>query len=110
MIYLTVLAVLPNGLKLVQATFAGGVIATSVFNGVVSEARKLKALIHISNDSGYKCDVGDCTVPRSTAYPNQITVKPRYYDYSTSTDGVAIVVPNGVDLSGVTFSVIVLAE
>lgn len=106
---MVVLAVI-DGLKLVRTTFAGGTLATSEFNAAIGEARKVVALLHISNNGGYKVDVGDCTVPRSVAYPNQITVHVRYYDYSTSVDGVAINVPGTPDLSAVTFTCICLCE
>lgn len=105
----TVLAVI-DGLKLVQTTFAGGTLAASEFNATILEARKVVALLHISNNAGYKVDIGDCTVPRSAVYPNQITVHVRHYDYSTSVDGVAINVPGTPDLSAVTFSVLCLCE
>jgi len=52
---------------------------------------------------GYKAEVAGIS-------GNTITVVVRYFDYDASGDGVAIEVPSGADLSGVTFYVIAVGE
>ena len=53
----------------------------------------------VQASGGYTAEVASIT-------GNKVKVKAYYFDYDAAADGVAIEVPDGTDLSGVTFTIL----
>jgi len=99
---MTVLATLADGRVIAKATSAGpSSYSAGGFTVTVSDLRKVEAVLFVGANAGYICE------PASMS-DNTVTVKVYYFDYDATADGAAIEVANATDLSGVTFTVIVV--
>jgi len=58
---------------------------------------------NVNAGGGYQAEV-------TTITGNRITIVARYFDYPAAAAGVAIEVPAGTDLSGVTFRILAIGE
>lgn len=96
----------PN--NVVISVLGAGTITVTVTQVTMPEAieipnlRTIDAILSVSITGGYKADVADCTIAG-----NKVTVNPYYYNYAAA-NGVAIVVPNTVDLTGQTVTLTVI--
>ena len=72
------------------------------FTVSIPELRRVVAAI-VQASGGYKAEVASVS-------GNTVTVKVYYYDYDASADGPAVEVPDGTDLSGVTFTIVAIGE
>jgi len=68
----------------------------------VEDLRAVEDVIVVSCDGNYLLNEGQATIS-----DNIVTVFPKYFQYSETSDGPAIDVPSG-DLSAVTFTVIAI--
>ncbi len=97
---------LADGRLLVLVTFTGPSSYTSGgFSQAVKSVRDVDAVLSISCSGGYKVDPAAVTVEAGS-----ITVPVYYYDYDAASDGPAVEVPAGTDLSGVSFQAIIVGH
>jgi len=95
---------------LVHATFTGpSSYSTGGFTGRINALRQVEKVISASNNSGYKSDAGDISIGTG-ADRNLLTIKSREYYYTCGGTDVAMECPSAEDLSGVTFSVVVIGS
>ncbi|MEM3931904.1 MAG: hypothetical protein QXQ95_08765 [Thermofilum sp.] len=98
---MTVLFVTGDGKKVVKVT-ASGPSSYSRGTGIavtVGDLNTVDAVISASFNSGYLAYV-------SSVYGNVVTVRAYYFDYDAAGDGAAIEVPDGVNLSGSTLTLV----
>jgi len=79
--------------------------STGGFTVTVNSLRRVDKVIAVSNDGGYKTDAGDVSISN-----NVVTVKVREYQYTCGGTYIADEVSSGKDLSGVTFSLLVIGK
>jgi len=95
---------------LVHVTSAGpSSYAAGGFTVTVNSLRQVEKVLSVSNDGGYKSDAGDTSIGTG-ANRNVVTVKAREYWYTCGGKDVAPEVVDGENLSGVTFSLIVIGS
>jgi len=73
--------------------------ATGGFSVTIADLESIDGAVVIAG-GGYKAEV--------TWTANKLTIVVRYFDYPAAAAGVAIEVPAGTDLSGVTFIIIAI--
>jgi hypothetical protein len=93
---------------LVHVTSAGpSSYSTGGFTVTVNSLKQVEKVLSISNNGGYKSDAGDASIGTG-ANRNVVTVKVREYWYTCGGIDVAPEVASGENLSGVTFSLVVI--
>jgi len=76
--------------------------ATGGFTVTINDLSRVDDAI-VSSTGGYLAEV-------SSISGNTVTVKVYYFDYGSASAGTAVEVPDGTDLSGVTFRIIAIGE
>jgi len=76
--------------------------ATGGFTVTIADLEAVEDAVVIAG-GGYQAEVAKIS-------GNTITILARYFDYPAAAAGVAIEVPAGTDLSGVTFRIIAIGE
>jgi len=75
---------------------------TGGFTVTIADLARIEDAVVIAG-GGYKAEVVSISA-------NTLTILVRYYDYPAAAAGVAIEIPAGTDLSGVTFRIIAIGE
>lgn len=76
------------------------------FDVPITSLRAVEKVVSISNDYGYRAEPGEASISGNT-----VTIKARYYYYACPTTcSTGWEVTDGSDLSGVTFSGIVIGH
>ena len=97
---MTVIAKLADGRVLAKVTTAGpSSYSAGGFDVTVPDVKKVEDVIFVGNNGGYLCEVADIT-------KNTVKVKVYQFDYPATTAGPAVEASG--DLSGVTFTLIVI--
>ena len=96
---------LPPGVKLVRKSVAGP--ASYASGGFTVDLPEIRDIVYILKDGGvtgggyiYNVDLG--------TNPNQVKIKAFYFDYAAAAAGAAIEVAAGTNLSGETFTIVVV--
>jgi len=98
----TVIGKLADGRILVLITTSGpSSYSSGGFTYSVATLKKVEAVISAQASGGYKAET-------SISGDKDVVIKVYYYDYDAAGDGPAIEVAGGTDLSGVTFTLVVL--
>jgi len=93
---------------MVMSTITGPAsYASGGFTSRVNSLRQVEKVISISNNGGIKSDAGDVTIGTG-ASRNLLTILARSFQYTCGASYVASEVDNGVNLSGITFTAIVI--
>lgn len=96
-----VLGMLANGKKLVWFSETGTDSYSSSGQDItIGSLRYIEKILMLSITGGYKVDVANATI--NSSQPNKITVHVYFYDYDASSDGAAVEVSDGTDLSSQT--------